>query len=144
MKTVKTNYYTIEEHPKKRNVYNWIRDNWHDLNDHNVDEFIDSLNELQKNIGGHLDYSISPIPDRGEYITLKQYDKEALYMLSSESCPLTGTAWDIDIIKALKKGRIEESLNALHEIAEYTYSDESLYEICECNEYYFNIEGELM
>ena len=34
-------------------------------------------------------------------------------------------------------------LKAIHEETEYIYSDEGLFELCECNEYEFNEEGNI-
>ena len=42
MRVIEKKVYTIAEHPNKENCYNWIRDNWHDLNEHHVDEIISS------------------------------------------------------------------------------------------------------
>lgn len=143
MKTRIINIYTIEEHPDKDKVFNWIRDNWHDLNNHSVDEFIQSLKALQKVIGGKLDYSISAVPDRGEIISLKGYDKKALKQLDESKYPLTGVCWDYDIIEAMKNGYIESALHSLHNSTEYVYSDEGLYDLCEANEYEFLENGEI-
>ena len=144
MRTIIKTVYTIDEHPNKDNVYRWIRDNWHDLNDISVSEFKDSLIELQKQIGGKLGFSISAVPDRGETITLIGYDKKALNLLDESDCPLTGVTWDIDIIKALKNGNIKQSLNSLHNDTEWIYSDEGLYELCEANEYEFYEDGSIV
>lgn len=143
MRTIKKTVYTIDDHPKKEKCFEWIRDNWHDLNNHSVDEFIDSLKELQKKIGGKLDYGISAVPDRGEHISLEGYDRESLHELDKEDYPLTGVCWDYDIIDALQKGHIESSLNSLHADTEYHYSDEGLEELCEANEYEFTENGKL-
>ncbi len=90
MRVIELKVYTIEEHPNKEKCYEWIRNNWLDLNQHSVDEVISSIKALNKEIGGTFDYSISSVPNRGEHITFKGYDKEALYMLSAYACPLTG------------------------------------------------------
>ena len=143
MRTITKTVYTIEEHPNKAKVFDWIRDNWHDLNNCSVDEFIDSLKALQKKIGGKLDYAISAVPDRGEFISLKGYDKKALKELDKTECPLTGVCWDYDIIEALQHGNIETALRSLHKDTEYIYSDEGLHELCEANEYEFYENGEI-
>jgi len=54
MRTIETKIYTIDEHPNQEKCFEWIRDNWHDLNDHSVHEVVDSLKALQKVIGGDL------------------------------------------------------------------------------------------
>ena len=143
MKTRIIYIYTIEEHPDKDKVFNWIRDNWHDLNNYSVDEFIQSLEALQKVIGGKLDYAISAVPDRGEFISLKGYDKKALNKLDKTEYPLTGVCWDYDIIEALQNGSIGDALKSLHKDTEYVYTDEGLHEMCEVNQYEFLENGEL-
>jgi hypothetical protein len=134
--------YTIEEHPNKEAVYDWIRDNWHDLSSHIIDEFIDSLNELQKEIGGKLDWSVSAVPDRGEFIKFTDYDKDALNKLNADDCPLTGVYCDYTVINGLKDDDLESAvLDSIHQETEYLYSDESLFEMCEANQYYFFEDG---
>jgi len=143
MRTIKTIVYTIDEHPNKENVYNWIRNNWYDINDYSLQEVIDSIKALTNIIGGTNDYSISTVPDRGEYITFNDYDNELLNSLNSDDCPLTGVCWDIDTIEGLKEGNNNKVLDSLHTDTEYQYSDEGLYELCQDNEYEFNIDGEI-
>jgi len=142
MKTV--NAYRIYEHPDKNKVFDWIRNNWHDLNDHTIREVIDSLKALRDRVGGELDYSISAVPDRGEYVTLKGYDPDDLKPLidSIDDYPLTGVCWDYDVIEGLRYGELEyRVLKAIHAETEYLYSDEALEEFCEANEYYFFENG---
>jgi len=143
MRTIEINIYKIEDHPKQYKCFEWIRDNWYDLNDHSVYAIIDSLKELQKQIGGDLDWSISQVPDRGEYISFENYDDEALCRLSADDCPLTGACWDMDIIQGLRCSHIERVLDSLHSDTEYLYSDEGLTELCEANEYEFNEDGSI-
>ena len=144
MRVIETKVYTIDEHPNKEKCFDWIRNNWHDLNQHSVDEVIDSLTALQKEIGGDLDYSISSVSDRGEFITLKDYDKEALFSLSADDCSLTGVCWDVDLIEGLKSGNTENVLHSLHNDTEHCYSDKGLFEMCEANEYEFSDLGEVV
>tara|TARA_R110000803_G_scaffold112660_5_gene181038 strand:- start:3224 stop:3670 length:447 start_codon:yes stop_codon:yes gene_type:complete len=144
MRVIETKVYTIDEHPNKEKCFDWIRNNWHDLNQHSVDEVIDSLTALQKEIGGDLDYSISSVSDRGEFITLKDYDKEALFSLSADDCSLTGVCWDVDLIEGLKSGNTENVLHSLHSDTEHCYSDKGLFEMCEANEYEFSDSGEVI
>lgn len=141
MRTIKTKVYEINEHPNPDKVYDWIRNNWHDLNEHSVQEVVDSLKALKDKIGGKLDYSISSVPDRGEYIRFSDYDHEELCRLNSEDCPLTGVCWDMPLIQGLRKGYSEDVLESLHSDTEYTYSDEGLKELCEANQYEFTKEG---
>jgi len=141
MRTIETKVYTIDEHPNPSAVYEWIRDNWHDLNQHSVDEMIDSIKALSNKIGGSFDYSISAVPDRGEFIRFKDYDQEALAELNAGECPLTGVCWDADLIEALQKGDPSKALESIHYNTEHIYSDKGLEELCESNEYEFTEEG---
>ena len=141
MRIIETKVYKIDEHPNKDYCYVWIRNNWHDLNEHELYDIIESLKALQNIIGGKLDYSISCIPHRGEYISLIGYDKEELNSLSLD-VELTGSSWDYWVIKAFKENNIEDVLRLLHNSTEYAYSDESLYELCMNVEYEFTINGE--
>ena len=146
MRVIETKVYTIEEHPNKDLCYEWIRDNWHDINSHSVDEVIDSLKALQNEIGGKLDYSISSVPDRGEFIKFTDYDKQALISCSkvADELPLTGMCWDYDVIKGLRENNPTQVLGTLHQDTEYCYSDEGLYELCEANQYEFTEEGNIL
>jgi hypothetical protein len=141
MKTITTKVYTIDEHPSPEKCFEWIKDNWHDLNNHSVDEIIRSLKALQKIVGGKLDYSISAVPSRGEFISLKDYDKKALNELDENELPLTGVFWDYEVIKGIKENHKERVLESLHKDTDFIYSDEGLYELCEANEYHFNENG---
>jgi hypothetical protein len=146
MRVIETKVYTIDEHPNKEKCFDWIRNNWHDLNQHSVDKVIDSLTALQKEIGGDLDYSISSVSDRGEFIALKDYDKQALISCSkvADEYPLTGVFWDYDVIKGMRYGEPTQVLDTLHQDTEFCYSDEGLYELCEANEYEFSDSGEVI
>tara|TARA_R110000868_G_C10482366_1_gene729404 strand:- start:133 stop:573 length:441 start_codon:yes stop_codon:yes gene_type:complete len=145
MRTIETKIYTIAEHPNRDLCYEWIRNNWYDLNQYSVDEVIDSLKALQEEIGGKLDYSISSVPDRGEFIRFTDYDKQALISCSkvADECLLTGAGWDYDVIKGLREGEPNQVLDTLHQDTEYCYSDEGLYEMCEANQYEFTEEGNI-
>jgi len=141
MRIIETKIYTIEEHPNKEKCFEWIRDNWHDLNQHSVDELIKSINVLSSKIGGKFDYSISQVPDRGEHITFTNYSQEDLCRLSADDCPLTGVCWDIDLIVGLREGNTNKVLDSLHGDTEYIYSDKGLLELCNANEYEFDENG---
>jgi hypothetical protein len=142
MRIIETKVYTIEEHPNKEKCFDWIRNNWYDLNQHAVDDVINSLKSLKEKIGGELNYAISSVPDRDEHITFKDYDHEKLCRLSAEDCPLTGLYWDIDLIVGIREGKIDKVLNSLHSATEYQYSDEGLFELCVANEYEFKENGD--
>ena len=141
MKKITTVVYEIHEHPSPSKVYDWIRSNWHDLNQHSVDEIVESIKALSDKIGGTFDYSISQVPDRSEHITFKDYSHEDLCRLSADDCPLTGVCWDVDLIVGLREGSSSAVLKALHANTEHCYSDEGLFELCEGNEYHFTAEG---
>lgn len=143
MRTKTINIYTIAEHPQPEKCFQWIRDNWHDLGQHCVDEMIDSLKALAKEINGTLDYSLSIVPDRGEYVTIKDFDQDKLERLYAkrEDNPLTGVCYDQDAIEALYNGDLGTILKTLHAEGEHLYSDEGLRETCEANEYEFDENG---
>tara|TARA_B110000037_G_scaffold85913_1_gene101902 strand:- start:9050 stop:9490 length:441 start_codon:yes stop_codon:yes gene_type:complete len=141
MRIIETKVYEIHEHPNKDLCFEWIRNNWHDLNYYSSEELVDSLKELQSYIGGNLSYSISTVPDRGEHITLEGYDPEMLSSLNAEDYPLTGIFWDFEVIKGLQEGNMNQVLGTLHDETEYCYSDKGLTEMCEQNEYEFDESG---
>ncbi|NRA81670.1 MAG: hypothetical protein HRU18_26015, partial [Pseudoalteromonas sp.] len=114
MRIIETKVYTINEHPNKERCFEWIRNNCYDLNQHSVDQVIESIEALSCEIGGTFDYSISQVPARGEYITFEGYDKEQLCKLSAYDCPLTGYYWDIDLIFGLIEGNPSKVLDSLH------------------------------
>lgn len=141
MKIIETKVYTINEHPNKEKCYEWIRENWHGLNQHSVEDVVDSIKSLSAKIGGTFDYSISQVPDRGEHITFKDYDHGELCRLSADDCPLTGVCWDIDLIIGLRNGNPNKVLDSLHSDTDYVYSDDGLFELCEANQYEFDEDG---
>ena len=105
---------------------------------------INSLKALSEQVNGNLDYSISIMPDRGEFVSLTDYDKKALseLWLNRENCPLTGTYYDIDVIEGLYLEQLESQvLTTLHKQGEYLYSNEGLQELCEANGYEFYEDG---
>ncbi len=142
MRVIETKVYGIAEHPNKDLCYEWIRDNWHGMNQHSVDEAIESLKELKLLIDGDLDYSIGQSPSRGEFISWKNYDKEVLNSLEADLCPLTGVCWDADLIESMQKdGDAYGLMRAIHQDTEYVYSDEGLFEYLDDNGYEFTEEG---
>ena len=141
MRIIETKVYTIDEHPNKENVYNWIRNNWHEENQHSVEEIVDSLKALQEKIGGRLDYCFGQNPDRGEYISLSGFQKKELKKLKAKELPLTGVCWDHEVIKGAKKGKFYNLLKTLHQDTEYHYSDEGLEQMCHANGYEFTEDG---
>jgi len=141
MRIVETKVYKIDEHPNREKCFDWIRENWNDLNQHSVDEIIESIKALSKEIGGTNDYSICQSPDQGEFISFSNYSKNHLMTLKPGTLPLTGICWDYDVIEGLQKEYPGQVLESLHNDTRYTYSDEGLFEICEVNEYEFEENG---
>lgn len=158
-RTIETTVYTIESHPNQEMVFTWIRDNWHDIGEFCLQEMVESLKAFSDHIGATLDYSISIIPDRGEFV---RFDCD--YTLSdvlqsldlSGNCPFTGMCYDETILDAFRDCNGDESLGEvlrdveyrvlkdLHSEGEYIYSDEGLRELCEANEYEFEENGKLV
>tara|TARA_R110000751_G_scaffold45971_1_gene103850 strand:+ start:45 stop:488 length:444 start_codon:yes stop_codon:yes gene_type:complete len=145
MREITYKVYTFDEHPNKQAVFEWVRDNWHDLGQHNVDEMIDSLKAASEEFGGKLDYAISAVPDRGEFVKITGFSRELLAKARAKAgeCPLTGVCWDITVIDGLRDGDLEyQVLKALHAETEYAYSDEGLADTLSVNDYEFTISGE--
>ena len=141
MRTIETKIYKIDEHPEPELCFDWIKNNWNDLNEHSVHEIVDSIKALRDKIGGTIDWSISQVPDCGEYIAFANFDENALSELNTDDCPLTGAFWDIELIEGLKEGNPSKVLDALHSHTDHVYSDEGLFELCESNEYEFDEYG---
>ena len=142
MRIVETKIYTIDEHPNKSLCFDWIRNHWHDLNDHSVQEVKDSIEALSEAIGGTNDYSFGAEPMRGEFVAFSDYDKDMLMKLNPNALPLTGTWADYRIIIGLQNNEPSSALTDLHDDTEYAYSDEGLQEMCETMEWEFTEQGE--
>ncbi len=139
--TIKT--YTIDDHPEPERVFDWIRNNWHDLGQFECEEFVACFEALAKKLDSRYDYNVSIFPDRGEYLIL-DIDYDNLPDLGKpEDYPITGFHYDYAFLVALNEGNINNALDALHEQGEGIYSDEGLIELCEANEYMFTESGEL-
>ena len=139
------NIYEINEHPNQEVCFEWMRNNWHDLGQHIVEEMILSLKALADYTGGKLDYSIGITPDRGEFVKITDYDPDLLKEISNtmDDCPLTGVCYDYAAIKGLKNGDLEEEvLTTLHNEGEYIYSDDGLLELAQANKYEFYATGQ--
>jgi len=141
MRVVEIKVYTIDDHPNKELCFEWINDNWHDLNEFSVSDLVNSIQALSKEIGGTVNWSISQTPDRGEHITFRDYDEEILNELKAEDLPLTGVCWDHDVIEGLQENDMKKVLDVLHKDTEYVYSNIGLTEHCQCNNYEFNENG---
>ena len=141
MRKITYTVYTIDEHPDKEKCYEWIRNNLYDLAEHEEYDFIDSLRALSKHIGGGLDYSVSLVPDRGEFIRFTDYDEELLAELDADACPLTGWFWDAEVIEHLRADDMQGLLDKLHEAHDYHYTDDGLWEVAWANEWEFKENG---
>ena len=147
MKTHTITTYNFEElsEEAKENVIEYVRNNWHNLGDYTVTEFVESLKALADYVNGDFDYSISIVPDRGEFISLTGYSQELLEKLykTRNECPLTGMCYDIYLIEALYKGNINNALDVLHSEGERIYSNEGIGEMLIVNGYEFTKDGEI-
>jgi hypothetical protein len=141
MRDITYTVYTIDEHPDKEKCYEWMFNNLHYLAEHESDQFCTSLHKLHEHIGGDLDYNVSLVPDRGEFIRFTDYDEELLAELDAGACPLTGCFWDVEVIEHLRANDMRGLMNKLHEAHDYHYSDEALHETAEANEWEFKENG---
>jgi len=157
-RTIETTVYTIEEHPNPEKVFEWIRDNWHGLGDFCLEEMVQSIKAFADQIGATPNWSISIVPDRGEFVrfNIESNLSDVVESLDlSGNCPFTGMCYDETILDAFRNAKPDDSLRAvLHEVeyrilkdlhneGEYIYSDEGLRELCEINEYEFTESGEI-
>jgi len=134
--------WTIDEHPNKEAVFEWVRNHWHDLADFDLQDVVDSLKALAEHTGANLDYCVSPVPDRGEFVSLTHVDEERLAELDADECPLTGLWSDYDVIRGAQEGGFEWAVLSLcHAAGEYHYSDEGIEEFLGTNEYLFFEDG---
>lgn len=146
MRTIQIELFKFNElsDSAKEKARDYVRNNWHDLAQHYVDDMVASLKALQNKIGGDLDYSLSVVPDRGEFCTLKDYSNEKLakLLIEKDECPLTGMCYDIDIIEGLANDSLSEIVTKiLHAEGDYTYSNEGIDEMLAANDYEFTKEG---
>ena len=169
--THKIHTYTIDSHPDPESVYDWVRDNWHDLGEHSVYEAIDSLKAFASYYDADLDYSIGIVSDRGEFISLDisediselsgvrlwKYLQKNYPVDLSGNCPFTGIVWDETLLDGIREFMkkpdsrdfsdllsdcSDKLLSAIHSEGEYIYSDEGLKDLLEANQYEFTESGE--
>lgn len=141
MREITYTVYKIDEHPDEDKCYEWMRENLHDLAEHEGDALLASLNDLHKYIGGELDWNVSLVPDRNEFIRFTDYDKEMLAELDADACPLTGCFWDAEVIEHLRANDMRGLMNKLHEAHDSCYTDEALHEAAEMNGWEFKENG---
>ena len=120
MRDITYRVYKIDEHPDKDRCFDWVRNNMHDLAQHEVDDLINSLVKLRETI------------------------EEALAKLDEASCPLTGVFCDHDVIECIRNNDIVELFKRLHDWCEYHYTDEAIEEQALANDWEFTIKGRLI
>jgi hypothetical protein len=142
----------VDEKIKDNMAYNW------DLYEHNMVERIDTLKKLADLLYGDLDYSLSCVPDRGEFIKITpiidELNFQALWevIISDEACPLTGVCYDHDILDYLAPAKLTlETLDdaltnyiqCIHAEYESMLTTDYIADMCEANEYEFEANGKL-
>ena len=60
MREIKIKVYTIEDHPNKEKCFDWIR-NWTDLNEHNINDIMNSIEKLSLIIGENFKNTYSRV-----------------------------------------------------------------------------------
>ena len=154
MRTITTNIYTIDEHPNPELCFEWMRDNYPDLNDHGLQEMRESIAALSECIGGTHDYQFGVEPRSGQFISFMDYDIDKLMALDADDCSLTGSNYDYSVTKSLQdlnangKGhnlilnRVADAVFFdLHTDTEHIYSDAGLNEWAEMAELEFTEDG---
>lgn len=168
--TTQTTVYQIDEHPDKDKVFNWIRENWLDLDDYCRDEANDSLNafcdDFNIELGYHYD-SVFILDCPVEFKTMtgirawKWLQNHGYFDL--KDCPYTGVCYDESLLDPIRKFKrpadysrvyydtysikdllswgIQELENDLEKAREDLYSDEALLDMCQSNEYEFTEDG---
>lgn len=118
-----------------------------------MEERIDSLKGLATFLKGELDYSLSPVPDRGEFIKIKpigdgyELNFEALKEIADEDCPFTGVCYDDDLLDGLAKNGFDQSglnrtlteyIKSIHDEYEAMTSFGYIEEFCEAHYFEFD------
>jgi len=131
-----------------------------ELYDHLMPERIESLTLFAKEIGCRVDWSLSVVPDRGEYIRFTyENDEDVIHQLSkidtSGECPFTGVCYDEDIIDSFRDIKVktesdllqvfsiiqENYIRSIHDEYESMISHSYISDHCEANEYEFTKDG---
>jgi len=150
------------EHVKEK-----IRDYFHfdtDFGQFMLDERIETLKKLAEELNLELDYSLSVVPDRGEFIKmdlkndaydeeeeLKEVERRIQEFLNDEAdCPLTGVCYDEDIRDSIRKNggdfealkdALDEYIGDIHKEYENMCEDEYLSDYCDANGMEFTEQG---
>ena len=137
MRIVETKVYTIDTHPEKNKVFEWIRNNWFDLHTYEAEDLIHSLNKISKQLGSKVDYRFSCFPDQGDYIKFEKYNVEDIIFDIEKA-----NYWDIVVFEALKEKDPDSILDAFYTMCKYIYYDDRyLEDLCASNEYEFTEDG---
>lgn len=158
--TEKFKVYTWETAPEnvRENIREFFASNSH--GDWIIDERLDTLKGLADLLYCHLDYSISLVPSRGEFIEMTPHDSDysrlaediKAFIQDNKDCSLTGVCYDEDLKDFLRKHidneeclsyALQDYLDDIHKEYRYTLSDEYLAEHCEANEYEFTENGKI-
>ena len=140
---------------------------------HCMDERIETLKKVAELLDADLDYSLSCVPDRGEFIKfIPKYDGlncQALWdaINVERDCPLTGVCYDHDFIDHLSKsnlldaGKTEmhkgqnyvtingletactEYIDSIHSEYESMLTDDYIADHCAANDYEFTEDGRI-
>jgi len=130
------------------------------LYEHNFNDRIATLKKVAELLDGKLDYFISVVPIRGEFIkVIPNGDNDTLNYVAlwdavdvDEECPLTGDCYDHDFIDHLSKYNmcderlnfaLSEFLKSIHDEWENMCGDEYLADHCEANDYEFYSNGKI-
>lgn len=154
----KFNVYTYETAPKdiQEKIREWIINNW-DLYDHAMSERLNTLKEVASLLDARLDYSLSCVPARGEFIKfIPKYEELNFKPLKKvidqeKDCPLTGWCYDHDFIDHLSKYNFEgtletachEFIKSIHKEYEFMCTHEYIADLCKANEYEFTQDGKI-
>jgi len=162
--------YTIEEHPDKQACYDYVRENWHDLGELDMYDAVETLKSAADYFDLDLDYSISIVPDRGEFIKINFNNDDISnisgvrlykYLINNfpkirEDCPFTGCFFDEDFLQPIREflkrpfdidfsdlisDCCDNLITSLHDQGEYLYSDSGIHELLEINQYQFTENG---
>lgn len=155
-KTIIKTYVSFNEltdEQKQIVVDNFDRDGY--LYEFNMVDRIATLEAFAKYLNGKLDYSISCVPDRGEFIKISVDCEETLksnlteFMNDKNDCPLTGACYDEDLRDALEhtnldnnalKDALQDYLNSIHSEYESMLTLEYIEDMCNANDYEFDLE----
>lgn len=134
----------LNQEQKQKVIENFDRDGW--LYEHCMKERIETLKKFATYINGSLDCSIGCVPDRGEFISIKDFN-QAMYLkaLKLKDCPFTGVCYDDDLIDCLNRfGELYAGLNcyleSIHQEYESMLTEDYIGDMCEANDYEFDLD----